>query len=155
IWFGFPSSMSNRLLCRNSTMPFRVQLTYLLVLAGLGSTGLAAVKPEPRFRNGKLVDLKVADRGAYIIIPQANPDPQRRWVWIAPFWLGSHLSGGAGAAKDEVSHQFYVDSLLGKGFHVAGVDVGTSCGSVPGVDVCHKFYELLTSRYKLNERTRM
>jgi pimeloyl-ACP methyl ester carboxylesterase len=125
------------------------------LLLGPPAQASAEGKNEPVFRNGTLSDLKVAGRAAYLISPNGTPDPKRRWVWIAPSWLGNHLSGGAGAGKDEVSHQFYVESFLAKGLHVAGVDVGTSCGSVPGVEVCQKFYELLTEKYRLNKRARL
>src|SRR5262249_14276742 len=109
---GSPCSRGKRVM---SCVPF-------LMIAALGAHGFAEQeKPEPRFRNGKLVIFKVAERPAYLIVPQGNVDGQRRWIWIAPSWLGDRLSGGAGAGKDEVSHQYYVDAALAKGFHVAGV----------------------------------
>lgn len=129
---------------------------WVLLIGVSGAHALAGnQKAEPRFHNGKLVTFKVAERPAYVIIPQANVDAQRRWIWIAPSWLGDRLSGGAGAGRDEVSHQFYVDAVLAKGFHVAGVDVGTSCGSPAGAAVCQKLYEHVTKEYKLNERARL
>ena len=76
-----------------------VLCSWVCLLAGVGSYGQAADKPAPHFANGKLIDLKVEGRAAYLIVPTGAPDPQRRWVWIAPFWLGNNLSGGFGAAK--------------------------------------------------------
>ena len=44
---------------------------------------------------------------------------------------------------------------LAAGFHVAGVDVGPSCGSPAAAAVCQEFYAHLVSHYGLHKRTRV
>lgn len=101
------------------------------------------------YPDGDLQLLKVRDRDAYLIKPTGTVDPQRRWVWIAPYWLGISREGGA------VEHRMYVDRLLAAGFHVAGVNVGTSCGSPAGAEVFQEFYELLQKEHALNPKARL
>ncbi len=74
---------------------------------------------------------------------------QKRWVFEFPFWLG--INDGFG----NVAHRHYLEKALTAGFHVAGVDVGASCGSPAAADVCQEFYDLLVSRYGLNKRARV
>ena len=142
----------------------RVVLTAMLCLAASGHAiaqprkpvvSDPAPKPSPRDRfaatyaNGTLEKLKVAGRDAYLIKPKGGVDPARRWVWIAPFWLG--IDNGSGT----VEHRFYVERLLAKGFHVAGIDVGTSCGSPASARVNQAFYEHLTREHSLNRKARL
>jgi hypothetical protein len=98
---------------------------------------------------GELVELRVRGRLAYLIKPTGKVDPQRRWVWDFPFWLA--INDGFG----HVAHRHYVEKLLAAGLHVAGVDVGPSCGSPAAALVCQEFYEQLVSRYGLNKRARL
>ena len=93
--------------------------------------------------------MRVHDRNAYIVKPTGKVDPQRRWVWIFPFWLG--INDGHG----RLHHRFYVEKYLAAGFNVAGIDVGTSCGSPAAADVCHEFYKKLRADYGLNRRARL
>jgi len=44
---------------------------------------------------------------------------------------------------------------LAAGFHVAGVDVGCSCGSPAAARVCQEFYERLIADYGLHRRARI
>lgn len=113
-----------------------------------------AVKTIPKtisgkYEHGELVELKVRDRMAYLVKPTGPVDPQRRWVWICPFWLG--INNGFNV----VEHRFYVERMLAKGLHVAGIHVGTSCGSPKAADVCHEFYQLLIDQHQLNKRCRL
>jgi predicted esterase len=98
---------------------------------------------------GKLIELRVHGRMAYLIKPTGRVDSQKRWVWTFPFWLD--INDGHG----RLHHRFYVDKLLAAGFHVAGIDVGTSCGSPTAAAVCHEFYRLLVDQYDLNPRVRL
>src|SRR5262249_49156562 len=41
------------------------------------------------------------------------------------------------------------------GFHIAGVDVGPSCGSPAAAEVCQEFYEHLVSKHGLHKRARV
>ncbi len=101
------------------------------------------------YRGGTLVELRVRDRIAYLVKPTGAVDPQRRWLWEFPFWLG--INDGFG----NLAHRHYLEEALAAGFHVAGVDVGPSCGSPAAAEVCQEFYELLVSRHGLNRRARV
>jgi pimeloyl-ACP methyl ester carboxylesterase len=96
-----------------------------------------------------LVELRVRNRIAFLIQPTGKMDPNKRWLWDFPFWLA--INDGFG----QVAHRFYVEQALAAGFHVAGVDVGPSCGSPTAADVCQEFYEQLVSKYALNKRARL
>ncbi len=101
------------------------------------------------YKNGELVVMRFHDRNAYIVKPTGKADPQKRWVWIFPFWLG--VNDGHG----RLHHQFYVEKYLAAGFSVAGIDVGTSCGSPAAAGLCHEFYEKLRAEHGLNRRVRL
>jgi pimeloyl-ACP methyl ester carboxylesterase len=100
-------------------------------------------------KGGELVELRVRGRLAYLIKPTGKVDPQKRWVWDFPFWLA--INDGFG----HVAHRHYVEKLLAAGFHVAGIDVGPSCGSPAAAEVCQGFYERLVAKYGLHGRARL
>ena len=95
------------------------------------------------YTHGELVVMRLHDRNAYIVKPKGKVDPQKRWVWIFPFWLG--VNDGHG----RLHHEFYVEKYLAAGFSVGGIDVGTSCGSPAAAGLCHEFYEKLTAEHGL------
>ena len=101
------------------------------------------------YKGGELVELRVRDRIAYLIKPTGKADPQKRWLWDFPFWLA--INDGFG----NVAHRYYVEKALAAGFHVAGVDVGPSCGSPAAAEVCQEFYEQLVSKHGLHKRARV
>jgi predicted esterase len=101
------------------------------------------------YRGGELVELRVRDRMAYLVRPTGAVDPQKRWLWEFPFWLS--INDGFG----NLQHRNYVEQALASGFHVAGVDVGPSCGSPAAAKVCQEFYERLVADYGLNKRARI
>jgi pimeloyl-ACP methyl ester carboxylesterase len=101
------------------------------------------------YRGGELVELRVRDRIAYLVKPTGAVDPQKRWLWEFPFWLG--INDGFG----NLAHRYYLEKALAAGFHVAGVDVGASCGSPAAAEVCQEFYEQLVSHYGLHKRARV
>lgn len=120
----------------------------VLALAG----DALAEKPDPRdakYENGELVRLEVAGRHGYLIRPTKKTDPQKSWVWEAPFWLAINDDQG------RVQHRMYVERMLAAGLHVAGIDVGTSCGSPSGGEVCQKFFEHVTSEHGLHNKARL
>lgn len=134
------------------TSQFATRVCVLMLLAVLcEATAKTADAPKigGTYAEGELSLLKVRDRDAYLIRPTATVDPAKRWVWIAPYWLGISRERGA------VEHRMYVDRLLAAGFHVAGVDVGTSCGSPAGAEVFQEFYELLIKDHALNPKARL
>src|SRR5262249_13176398 len=94
-------------------------------------------------------ELRVRGRLAYLIKPTGKVDPQKRWVWDFPFWLA--INDGFG----HVAHRHYIEKLLAAGFHVAGVDVGASCGSPAAAEGCQEFYEQLVARHGLHKRARL
>lgn len=104
---------------------------------------------EGKYTSGRLVPLEVAGRNAYVVEPTGTVDPRRRWIWIFPFWLGIHDGHG------QLHHRWYVERYLKAGFHVAGIDVGTSCGSPAAARVCGEFYEQVQRQFRLHERARL
>jgi alpha-beta hydrolase superfamily lysophospholipase len=106
-------------------------------------------KIEARYTGGELVELRVGERMAYLVKPTGTIDPQKRWLWEFPFWLG--INDGTG----NLQHRHYAEKLLAAGFHIAGVDVGPSCASPSAAQVCQKFYEKLTAEHGLNKRARI
>jgi hypothetical protein len=101
------------------------------------------------YLGGELVELRVGERMAYLVQPTGKVDAQKRWLWEFPFWLG--INDGFG----NLQHRNYVEQALAAGFHVAGVDVGPSCGSPAAAKVCQAFYERLVADYGLNKRARI
>jgi hypothetical protein len=101
------------------------------------------------YRNGELVELRVRDRMAYVVKPTGTVDPQKRWLWEFPYWLG--INDGFG----NLQHRNYVEKALAAGFHVAGVDVGNSCASPAAAEVCQEFFERLVTDYGLHKRARI
>jgi pimeloyl-ACP methyl ester carboxylesterase len=101
------------------------------------------------YRGGKLVELRVRGRIAYLVKPTGAVDRQKRWLWEFPFWLG--INDGFG----NLAHRHYLEKALAAGFHVAGVDVGPSCGSPAAAEVCQEFYAQLVAHYGLHKRARV
>lgn len=142
-----------------------MQLITALLIASITAVAIADGKsPQPdaeyirkmiptkiagTYAGGELVELKVKDRPAYIVKPTGQVDPQRRWIWIFPFWLG--INDGHGSLQ----HRMYVEKYLAKGFHVAGINVGTSCGSPTAAKVFEEFYQQVQTDYRLNPRARL
>lgn len=102
------------------------------------------------YEHGTLTPLSCAGTAAYIIVPKGAVDSERRWVWISNLFL---------ALNDRdcgpVMQRYYVEGALSRGFHVAGIDVGASCGSPKGAAVYEAFYQMLVKEYQLNPRARM
>lgn len=114
----------------------------------------AAVEKVPTtiagtYSGGELVELRTRGRIAFLIKPTGQVDPQKRWIWEFPFWLG--VNDGFG----HVAHRHYIEKALAAGFHVAGVDVGASCASPAAAEVCQEFYGQLVSQYGLHKRARL
>ena len=117
--------------------------------ADAGSLQKIPTKITGAFQGGELVELRVGDRIAFLIKPTGKLDPEKRWIWDFPFWLA--INDGFG----NMAHRYYVEKALAAGFHVAGVDVGPSCGSPAAADVCQKFHDLLISKFGLHQRARL
>ncbi|MBI2825187.1 MAG: prolyl oligopeptidase family serine peptidase [Planctomycetia bacterium] len=113
------------------------------------ATLMVPTKIAATYRGGELLELRVRGRMAYVVKPTGNVDPQKRWLWEFPFWLG--VNDGFG----NLQHRNYVEKALAAGFHVAGVDVGPSCASLAAADVCQAFYERLVADHGLHKRARI
>jgi pimeloyl-ACP methyl ester carboxylesterase len=121
-----------------------------LALALTATVGADEPKPvEVPYKNGTLNRLTIAGRKAYVVRPVTTVDPARRWIWVTPGYLASPDARGV------VEHRMYADGFLDAGFHIAGIDVGATCGSPRGAEVYQKFYEYLTTNEKLNHKARM
>lgn len=143
----------------------RVLSAWVLLPSALAGAAWAAARgdqPDPEYirklipaevsgtySNGTLAKLTLAGRNAYVVAPRGKVDPARRWIWIFPFWLG--INDGHGA----LHHRYYVDKYLDAGFHVAGIDVGTSCGSPSAARLSQEFYGRIVPEYRLNPRARL
>jgi pimeloyl-ACP methyl ester carboxylesterase len=105
---------------------------------------------DAEYAHGTLKPLSCAGTAAYIIAPKGTVDSERRWVWISNLFLALN-------DKDcgPVMQRYYVEGALAKGFHVAGIDVGASCGSPKGAAVYEAFYQMLVKEYQLNPKARM
>ena len=66
------------------------------------------------YRGGELVELRVGDRiASHVVMPTGTVDPQKRWLWECPFWLG--INDGFG----NLQHRNYMEKALAAGFHLA------------------------------------
>ena len=104
-------------------------LFFVLLLNSL----VQAVEPIPFDRETKWhgyrqLHFKIAERDAYIVVPK-QAAAGKPWVWRARF-PGYH-------AEMDIS-------LLGKGYHVAYVDVAELFGCPKAVQIGDKFYQHLT-----------
>ena len=125
---------------------------FLTILALILAAKAAADEPKPTprpYSNGELVRLTIEGRKAFLVRPNQAFDPTLRWVWVTPAYLALPDERGV------VEHRMYVDRFLGAGLHIAGIDVGATCGSPRGAAVYQKFYEHLTTNEKLNRKARM
>jgi hypothetical protein len=114
---------------------------------------------EEYYQNGTLTQLDVDGRKAFVIAPKGPTDSQRRWLWMQKVWHAvPHVLDNPATnseLRDGVGHHFYVEALLAKGFHIAGVDMKVTFGSPAGVEVSRRFYDLLIEQYDLNRRGRL
>lgn len=92
---------------------------------------------------------KISRHKGFVIKPNCLIDADRRWVWFAPAFI---LLPGE---KGKIQHIFYVKNLVRKGFHVAGIDVGNSCGSPYGTEIYQRFYDRIIDQWQLNPKTRL
>jgi hypothetical protein len=80
---------------------FSLTASFRPVLAAEKPAAAKTLQPDPEYirkmiptkitgtyRCGELVVLRFRDCNAYAVKPTDPVDPQRRWVWIFPFWLG-------------------------------------------------------------------
>lgn len=101
------------------------------------------------YRSGEVQGVRFAGTRGFIIRPNIK-DPQRRWIWISPPWAAFNSpTWGDSFART------YVERGLQAGFHVVGLDVGTTCGSPRGAELYQKFYGWLVRHHGLHDKARM
>ncbi len=107
-----------------------------LVLSAMPAMGLGAASPPDIERTDvwhgfSRTHFHLAGRAAYIVTPKTIA-PGRPWVWRARF---------------PDFHSEMDVALLGKGYHIAYVNVAGLFGSLQAVDIGNAFYEVLTTQY--------
>jgi pimeloyl-ACP methyl ester carboxylesterase len=123
-----------------------------------GNGALKTRAGDLKFDNGQPIEwFGFAGRDAYVIRPANGVEEQRRWVWIAPSWLGVWYDPQPSnrTLDEKVNYDYYIEELLKSGFHVVGTDVGTSLGSPQSAAVFQAFYELVQEKYNLNAKARL
>lgn len=91
-----------------------------------------------------VVGQKEGGNKAFVLLPtKPAEDGSRPWVWYAPTFIGG---------LPDASHEWMFKQLLGKGFAIAGVDVGESYGNSKGREIYNAFYKLLTDKYALSPK---
>jgi Prolyl oligopeptidase family len=134
-----------------SVPPMKSSGAFLKILVLILAANATADEPKPSrhpYSNGELVKLTIEGRKAYLVQPIRAIDPSPRWVWVTPGYLALPDDRGA------IEHRMYVDRFLAAGLHIAGIDVGATCGSPRGADVYQKFYDHLTTNEKLSRKAR-
>jgi len=104
---------------------------------------------DVKYENGELTPLRGLGTVGFIIRPKGAVHSERRWLWVSNLFLAVRWE------KNGVIHQFTVEQALKHGFHVVGLDVGTSLGSPAGAELYERFHKLVVKKYKLNQRACM
>jgi pimeloyl-ACP methyl ester carboxylesterase len=118
-------------------------------IAGLPDPVAQGYRFNVRCDNGTLDVIALAGTMGYVYRPNGKIDPQRRWVLISPMYLGLDSE-----QQGERPYRHYIEPLLAAGYHVAGIDIGTTCGSPAGVAIYQAFYEHVVKHYALNPKAR-
>ena len=103
----------------------------------------AAAPPAPHFPGQQSVwngferwDFRLGGRACIVVAPR-TPAPGRPWIWRARFF----------------GHEPQADlALLGRGFHLATIDVANLYGNAEAVGVWDRFHAYLTGEHGLAER---
>jgi len=111
------------------------QITALFAMVASVACGSAPTAPEASVPAPTAAHMAYATqsfmldgRAAYVLEP-ASPRSDRAWIWLAP----------SNMVNNETDMQ-YITHFLDQGFAVAGIEIGTSCGSLPGVAMFDDFY---------------
>ncbi len=104
---------------------------------------------DVRCVNGTLDVIALAGTMGYVYKPSGKIDSKRRWVLISPMYLGINSK-----QQGEMVYGYYIEPLLAAGYHVAGIDIGTTYGSPAGVAIYQAFYEYVVRNYRLNQKAR-
>ena len=116
------------------------QIRIMIALASLGF-GAAAFGDEDVKKadwNGyEMLQFKVDGRSALLVVPK-TPVAGNPWIWRTEFF-GVDPQGDI--------------ALLGKGLHVAYIDIGGLFGAPVALDAMDKYYAHVCATYKLNAKT--
>jgi predicted esterase len=104
---------------------------------------------DVKYENGELTPLQGLGTVGFVIRPKGAVHSERRWLWVSNLFLAVRWE------KNGVIHQFTVEQALKHGFHVVGLDIGTSLGSPAGAELYDRFHKFVVERYKLNQRACM
>lgn len=104
---------------------------------------------DVQYENGVLTPLQCLETVGFIIRPKGAVHSERRWLWVSNLFLAVRWENNG------VIHQFTVEQALKRGFHVVGLDVGTSLGSPAGAELYNRFHKLVIEKYKLSQRACM
>jgi pimeloyl-ACP methyl ester carboxylesterase len=118
---------------------------------GFDGAGLDKVQVDnEKWTFGKLITFQYRGYDCAMIVPRWTVDKERRCVYISP---------GSLAYRGEFPQMaFYVETLLAKGFHVAGIEMGggaSTAGSPRGAQLHYEFYQLVTKTFNLHEKARL
>jgi pimeloyl-ACP methyl ester carboxylesterase len=102
------------------------------------------------YSNGIVQAIRFKGTRGYLIQPARVTDPKRRWIWVSPLWVAFNSPTWGDSFLRP-----YVESALDAGFHVAGLDVGTTCGSPKGAELYDEFFTWIVPRFDLNSKARM
>ena len=110
----------------------------LLALADAGA-GAGAVTPSTcsQWNGYERLDFEVDGRACLLVLPK-TPAPGKPWIWRTEFF-GHEPQGDV--------------ALLGKGFHVAYMDVQNLYGAPVALDHMDAFYTQLTAQFGLSPKT--
>lgn len=122
-----------------------------LILYSTPGYGLDKVQEDnERWTFGKQITFEYRGYACFMMVPRWTVDKERRCVYISP--------GGLAFQGQFPQMAFYVETLLAKGFHVAGLEMGgmaSSAGSPRGAQLCYEFYQLVTREFNLHTKARL
>jgi len=102
------------------------------------------------YSHAEVIAIKFRGTRGYLILPKSPIDSKRSWFWISPLWVAFKSPTWGDSYL-----RYYTEMALNAGLHVAGVDVGTTCGSIKGAQLYEEFYKWIVKRYQLNPKVRL
>ena len=127
---------------RGTRIRRRVAADALLIVAFCALIGAQAAFAAPgaarnaRWQGYEMLKFRVAGRSALLVVPK-TPAPGKPWIWRMRFL-------GVAPQADIV--------LLGKGLHVAYIDVGGLFGAPVALDAMDKYYAHVRKTYGLSAK---
>lgn len=110
--------------------------TAFKALTGKSFDGEVPAMMRSQWQGYERLDFLVADRACLLVIPK-TPAAGKPWIWRTEFF-------GAFPAADQ--------ALLGKGYHVAYMNVENMYGAPVAMPLMDQFYDHLTQTYQLSRK---